>query len=156
MIRTVSLCVIRRGDEILLEETFDKNTSTTYYRPVGGTVEIGENSRQTVIREVKEEINAEISEPKLLGVIENIFKVQDQIGHEIDFIYEATLMETSLYKQEEIKGTEGDKTYYAVWKSLNDIKDNENIKLVPDGLAELIEAEVCKSTMISHVTTRLP
>ncbi|MGG4130663.1 NUDIX domain-containing protein [Paenibacillus illinoisensis] len=153
MIRTVSLCVIRREDELLLEETFDNNTSTTYYRPIGGTVEVGEDSKQTVIREIKEEINAEISEPKLLGVIENIFKVQDQIGHEIDFIYEATFLEASLYKQEEIKGVEGDKAYDAVWKSLRDLKDNQSIKLVPDGLAELLEEEG-ESTKISHLTTR--
>lgn len=153
MIRTVSLCVIRRGDELLVEETFDKDTSTIYYRPIGGTVEIGEDSKQAVIREIKEEINAEISEPKLLGVIENIFKVQDQIGHEIDFIYEATFLEASLYKQEEIKGVEGDKVYDAVWKSLRDLKDNQSIKLVPDGLAELLEEEG-ESTKISHLTTR--
>lgn len=153
MIRTVSLCVIRRGDELLVEETFDKDTSTIYYRPIGGTVEIGECSKQTVIREVKEEINAEISEPKLLGVVENIFKVQDQIGHEIDFIYEATFIEASLYKREEIKGVEGDKEYEAVWKSLSYLKDNQSIKLVPDGLAELLEGEE-KSIKILHVTTR--
>jgi ADP-ribose pyrophosphatase YjhB (NUDIX family) len=67
-IRAVSLCVIRRRDEFLLEETFDQVTNITYYRPVGGTLEIGENSKNTVIREVKEEINADITDPKLLEI----------------------------------------------------------------------------------------
>ncbi|KAA2298336.1 NUDIX domain-containing protein, partial [Clostridioides difficile] len=61
MIRTVSLCVIRRGEELLLEEFFDEDVGITYHRPIGGTVEYGESSKITVIREVKEEIDADIS-----------------------------------------------------------------------------------------------
>ncbi|MFB5267540.1 hypothetical protein ACE41H_12215 [Paenibacillus enshidis] len=40
-------------------------------------------------REVKEEINVDIIEPKLIGIIENIYPFDGQIGHEYDFIYEA-------------------------------------------------------------------
>jgi ADP-ribose pyrophosphatase YjhB (NUDIX family) len=65
-IRTVSLCIIRRGKDILLEESFDEAVNKSFYRPVGGTVEYGESSRLTVMREVKEEINAAITEPRLL------------------------------------------------------------------------------------------
>lgn len=151
-IRTVSLCVIRRRDEFLLEETFDQVTNKTYYRPVGGTVEIGENSKHTVIREVKEEINADITDPKLLGVIENIFTYQDQIGHEIDFIYEAELMDSKLYNNEKIKGIEGTTPYNAVWKPLK-FFNNNNVKLVPEGLSTLLD-EYDNTTNIKHVITR--
>ncbi|WP_397376708.1 NUDIX domain-containing protein [Paenibacillus sp. p3-SID867] len=42
---------------------------------VGGTVEYGESSKETIIREVREELNAEIQEPKLKFVIENLFTI---------------------------------------------------------------------------------
>lgn len=35
-IRNVSLCLIRRDDQILVAETFDNNVKKTVYRPVGG------------------------------------------------------------------------------------------------------------------------
>lgn len=153
MIRTVSLCVIRRGEELLLEEFFDEDVGITYYRPIGGTVEYGESSKITVIREVKEEIDADISEPILIGVIENIFNYQDQIGHENDFIYEAELMNRSLYDLEEIDGIEGSKPYKAVWKPLHYFKGNLTVKLVPDGLLELLQ-DGTDGRYIKHLSKR--
>lgn len=149
IIRTVSLCLIRRGDQILVEETYDKAVNKTFYRPVGGTVEYGENSKETIIREVKEELNAEIQEPKLKFVIENLFTYLDQIGHEVDFIYEADLVDNDLYKREVIEGIEGINPYKAVWKSINEFEDNEQEKLVPDGLLDLLLAN--HSERISNV-----
>lgn len=153
MIRTVSLCVIRRGEEILLEEFFDKTGNLTYYRPIGGTVEYGEPSKTTVIREVKEEIDADISEPKLIGIIENIFNYQNQIGHENDFIYEAELMNKSLYDMKEIDGIEGIKPFKAVWKPLNYFKGNSKVKLVPDGLLEPLQ-DRADERHIKHFSTQ--
>ncbi|WP_163855456.1 NUDIX domain-containing protein [Paenibacillus elgii] len=59
-IRTVSLCLIRRDDQILVEEIVDEVLKKRLYRPIGGTVEHGENSKQTVIREVMEEIGRRV------------------------------------------------------------------------------------------------
>lgn len=153
-IRTVSLCLIRRGDQILVEETYDEALKKTFYRPIGGTMEHGENSKQTVVREVKEEINAVIKEPKLLFVIENVFKYLDQIGHEIDFIYEADLVDTDLNEADEVDGIEGETTYKAVWKSITDFVNHQEAKLVPDGLLELLlNQETEKISHIKHVRT---
>ena len=137
-IRTVSLCLIRRGQEILVEETIDPMVNKTFYRPIGGTVEYGENSKDAVIREVREEINAEISDPKLIFVIENIFKYLDQVGHEVDFIYEAELADKTLYNKAILDGTEGVVKYKAVWKPIHEFTSNPTEKLVPDGLLELL------------------
>ncbi|WP_438350634.1 NUDIX hydrolase [Paenibacillus sp. FA6] len=153
-IRTVSLCLIRRGDQILVEETFDKDVMKTFYRPVGGTVEYGENTKETVIREVREEINAEITAPKLIFVIENIFKYMDQIGHEIDFIYEAELTDANLYNKHEIDGIEGEVKYKAVWKPIIDFINNPTEKLVPDGLLELLSNKnIEEMSIIKHIRT---
>lgn len=153
-IRTVSLCLIRRGDQILVQETFDEALMKSLYRPIGGTVEYGENSKQTVIREVMEEIGAEIEEPKLIFVIENIFEYLDQTGHEIDFIYEAELIDRNLYNKEHMNGIEGETKYKAVWKPIFGFWDNPDEKLVPDGLLELLlNQDKEKISNIKHTST---
>lgn len=42
--RAVSLCIFRRDEHYLFVEKYDKTLGITYYRPVGGTIEFGENS----------------------------------------------------------------------------------------------------------------
>ncbi|RKN80742.1 NUDIX hydrolase [Paenibacillus ginsengarvi] len=135
--RASSLCIIRKDDSILLEQFAEENGVTTF-RPVGGTIEYGEDSRSAVIREVKEEIDQEITGVRLLGIVENIFPHDGQIGHEFDFIYEASLLDASVYEQEIVYGVEGDRTFTAVWKRLGDFKNNASCRLVPDGLYEML------------------
>src|SRR5690606_38898399 len=122
--RAVALCILRQAEQYLLVETYDNSLEVTYYRPVGGTIELGEDSKSTVIREVREEINAEISNPRLITVIENIYPYGDSIGHDIDFIYEAELLDRSFYEQQQIIGQEGEKSFTAVWIDLHTIKND--------------------------------
>ena len=61
-----------------------RGTCTT--GPWGGTIEFGERSEQTAIRELREEreeIGAEIKSLRLLGTLENIFTLDGNTGHEI-------------------------------------------------------------------------
>ncbi|WP_076300630.1 NUDIX domain-containing protein [Paenibacillus odorifer] len=62
--RACSLCIIKRRESILLEQ-FPEEDGIITFRPVGGTIEYGEDSKSAVIREVKEEINIDIIEPKI-------------------------------------------------------------------------------------------
>ncbi|MNP74411.1 hypothetical protein D3C76_1712830 [compost metagenome] len=89
-------------------------------------------------------------------VIENIFKYLDQIGHEIDFIYEAKLSDINLYNKDVIDGIEGETKYKAVWKPLFDFTNNPREKLVPDGLLELlINKNDEETSVIKHKGTSL-
>jgi 8-oxo-dGTP pyrophosphatase MutT (NUDIX family) len=54
--RASSLCIVRRRESILLEQ-FPEEDGIITFRPVGGTIEYGEDSKSAVIREVKEEID---------------------------------------------------------------------------------------------------
>ena len=76
---------------------------------------------------------------KLKFVIENLFTYLDQIGHEVDFIYEADLVDLN-YTKEVIEGIEGINPYKAVWKSINGFENNKQEKLVPNGLLDLLLA----------------
>lgn len=153
-IRSVALAIIRKEDQILVQEITFPNYPTTFYRPIGGTIELGENSKRTLIRELYEELNQEIEEPNLVAVIENIFGTEEEIGHEIDFIYEARFKDSTLYNREEIEGMEGHESYKAIWKPINYfIETEEDVKLVPDGLLGILTKQgIEKQKMIRHIS----
>jgi NADH pyrophosphatase NudC (nudix superfamily) len=59
-IRPLAICVFRKDGRILVAEGYDPVKDHTFYRPLGGAIEFGETSRQTVSRELMEEIGAEV------------------------------------------------------------------------------------------------
>ncbi len=63
--------VIICNGEILLEKRESEPGRGKWSIP-GGLVELGENTEQTVIREVKEETNLKVEQPKLIDVVNNI------------------------------------------------------------------------------------
>jgi len=153
--RAVSLCLIKREEQYLFVENYDEVIEVTYYRPVGGTIEFGEDSRRTVIREVKEEINADISEPELITVIENIYNYGADTGHDLNFIYKADIVDGSYYEQDVINGVEGEEGFQAVWIDLNSIINDANKKLVPDGLMQILTGEQdSKISKVLHYRSR--
>jgi 8-oxo-dGTP pyrophosphatase MutT (NUDIX family) len=153
--RASSLCIIWKADSILLEQ-FPTEDGVTTFRPVGGTIEYGEDSRSAVIREVKEELNLDVTDTKLLGIIENIFPYYRDIGHEFDFIYEAKFLHSAAYEQHVIHGVEGKNHFIAVWKRLADFKEDPNIKLVPDGLYQMLTSQGNSESIndIKHINTK--
>jgi hypothetical protein len=52
-----------------------------YHRLIGGTVELGESHRDTIRREVDEELGATIRDLTLLTTVENIFTLDGDLGH---------------------------------------------------------------------------
>jgi 8-oxo-dGTP pyrophosphatase MutT (NUDIX family) len=146
-VRAIALGVFRQGDRILVAEYHDPSRDLTFYRPLGGTIEFGEHSRQTVTREIREEIGAEAVDLRYLGAIENLFVHNGQQGHEIVLLYEGRLADPSVYQQQEIIGcddcealqgqeTSGTHPLKAVWKQLDSF--GASAPLYPDGLLELL------------------
>lgn len=62
-----------------------------YHRLIGGSVELGETLRDAIIREVDEELGADILKLAYLGTIESIFQLNREIGHEIVGLFTGTL-----------------------------------------------------------------
>ena len=137
-IRPVALCVFRNNNRILVFEGFEKLRSETFYRPLGGGIEFGENAEETVRRELKEEINAEVGELRYLGMLENIFTFNGNSYHEIVLIHDGALINSRLYEQAVIVGKEanGD-VIRAMWMSLDEFGEGKSI-LYPTGLLELL------------------
>lgn len=136
-IRPISICLFRNGCRILVSEDFDSVKQDYFCRPLGGGIEFGESSRDALIREVKEEINLEIENLRLLHIMENIFVCEGQQGHEIVFVYDADFVNTALYQQEEISGYEEDTNHHfkAKWLTVEEMQER-GLRLVPEGLAE--------------------
>lgn len=139
-IRPLAICVFRHQDRILVAEGYDSVKDQTFYRPLGGGIEFGEWSTQTICRELMEEINVEVDRDSLkyLGAVENMFTFNGEAGHEIVLIYDGILKDIRLYDQALICGKEVDgETFQAIWKDLEEFRQGKAI-LYPTGLIEIL------------------
>ena len=141
-IRSIALCIFRNNDRILVFEGYDKAKDEIFYRPLGGGIEFGERSENAVQRELKEELNVEISNLKFLGTLENFFTFNGNSYHEVALIYDGTLIESGLYEQVLLLGKEANGDELRVmWKGLPEFESGESI-LYPNGLLELLRTEI--------------
>jgi 8-oxo-dGTP pyrophosphatase MutT (NUDIX family) len=140
-IRPIAICVFRHQDCILVAEGYDPVKNQTFYRPLGGGIEFGEYSEQTVRRELLEEIGAEVCALKYLGTLENVYIFNGIPGHEIVQVYDGVLKDIRLYEQTVIIGQELDldASFQAVWKNVNEFGEGKAI-LYPAGLLEMLAA----------------
>lgn len=136
-IRPISICLLRRGEEILVHEAYDSVKQVGFARPLGGGIDFGETSAQAAIREIKEELGADITDVALLGIVENIFVYEGKPGHEIVFVYDGRFVDQSLYEQVSLDGVEGKRQFKVVWRSPAGLRSGPH-PLVPEQLWELL------------------
>jgi len=147
-VRPIAIAIIRRqdpagADAILVMEGHNPHTNETFYRPLGGTIELGEPAAQTVHRELGEEAGLELNDVRYLATLENIFTYGGQIGHEIVMVYRAQLAPsaTHAYEQDEIQCVEDNGVpFLARWVPLSHF-DDDGPALYPNGLLDLLIAE---------------
>lgn len=139
-IRPLALAIIQRPNgQILLHEGWDRVKKEKFYRPLGGGVEFGESARLTVARELQEEIGQAVDVGRELGVVENLFTFEGREGHEIIVVFEANLKDPLANSTDRFLIDEsGSNAGYAVWRSLQEMKD-ENAPLFPLELSRLLE-----------------
>ena len=138
-IRPLAICLFRHNGKILVSEEHDPSKGVTFYRPLGGGIEFGERSTDTVHRELMEEIGAGVKDLVYLGTLENIFTFNGEPGHEIVQVYDGALEEAGLYEQTLISGHEADVnlSMKVVWKHLDEFGPGKSI-LYPEGLLEML------------------
>lgn len=143
LIRPIAICVFQHQGHIPVSEEYDSVKDQRFYRPLGGGIAFGENSEQALRREIREELGAEIEQPRLLGVLENLFTYERRQGHEIVFVYDARFADPSLYRQPGLEGYEEgiDESFKAIWLSLEALVRNDP-PVYPEGLRELLRATV--------------
>ncbi len=136
-IRPIAICVCLHDGRILVAEGQDRKKGQTFYRPLGGTIEFGERGEETVRREFREEIGADLTEIRYLGMLENIFTYEGRRGHEVVLVYDGKLSDHSLYEREIMDGDELGTPFRAVWKRLEEFAPGQPV--YPDGLLDLIQ-----------------
>ncbi len=140
-IRPLALCVFLLKDKIFLAQGYDSYTDSIFYRPIGGKIEFGERGGQAVIRELREEINAEVSDLEYLGALENIFEYEGAPGHEIALVYSARFADERFNDDGlRLRGEDkGEILYEASWLPLALFRGEAAAALYPAGLLELLD-----------------
>jgi ADP-ribose pyrophosphatase YjhB (NUDIX family) len=133
VIKIKAFGLIRRDKDILVEEVLEDGVIKGY-RPLGGTVEFGELSQDTLVREFAEELGAEIVVGDLFCVSEEVFEYNGMPGHEQAFIYEASFVNKDLYQENDITriDTVHGVTVKAIW--INPDTLSEETPLFPSDL----------------------
>lgn len=137
-IRAIAICVFRNGGRILVSEGTDSVKQEHFYRPLGGTIEFGERGAETIVRELMEEIKAEVTDLQYLGLLENHFVYEAERGHEIVLVYDGKFADKSLYEKTIIFGDELGSPIRAMWITLSELGPGKP-PLYPFGLSEILQ-----------------
>ena len=145
-VRPIAICLIILNGKVLLQKGFDVEKKEVFYRPLGGKIKFGELGKDTVKRELLEEIKTDITNIQYMGTLENLFIYNGLNGHEIVRVYKAELVNKDLFMQPVIKGYESDgEPVEAFWIALDEItsegsrNQSENyVPIYPIGLFELL------------------
>lgn len=127
---------------VILDETGEHHavtrTSTPevgeLHRPLGGAVVHGERSSAAVVRGVAEELGATLVDPVLLGVLESIFPIEGEQGHEVVFVYAGGLAERDAIPPGGRAHADADSRIE--WRP---VVGDAGVPLFPEGLQELLD-----------------
>jgi ADP-ribose pyrophosphatase YjhB (NUDIX family) len=138
-IRPLAICIFIHQGRLLVAEGYDPTKKETFYRPLGGGIIFGETGLDTIKREIREEIGAEITDLQYLTTMENIFTFNGKRGHEIVLVFLGRFVETKYYQQPHITGIEDSGIEFrAKWKRLDSFKAKNAPPLYPEGLLQLL------------------
>ena len=117
-----------------------RNINSNHYALPGGRVEIGENSADTIKREISEEMGKKIEITGYISTIENFFEMNNQKYHEIMFIHKAEFVnEEDKILQETIKNIEGKDFLQYDWVDLDKI---DEYPIMPKVIKEILKEKI--------------
>ena len=138
-IRPIALCLFRYRGRILVNEAHDAVKNQRFFRPIGGGIEFGETGAFAAAREVREELQAHVTNLRFHGTLENIFTYNGTPGHEIVLIYDGEFSDRDLYTREFIPGVESNGHPFAArWRRPESF--TSDTPLYPHGLPELLRS----------------
>ena len=126
-------CIIKHNNKVLLHKSDDKD----HYCLIGGRIEIGENSENTIRREIKEELGKEIDIIGYVSTIENFFTFEGSKYHEYMFVYEAEFKnEKDKLIEDTLCNIEGKDYLKYYWI---DLKDIDNVDIKPKAIKDILK-----------------
>jgi 8-oxo-dGTP pyrophosphatase MutT (NUDIX family) len=132
-IRALAIGVIRRGEELLVVAVADDAGEITGWRPLGGTIEVGERAEAALRREFMEELGQPIAGAKLLTVLESLYVHHGAQGHEIVFVFATEFTDPDVYRQDRFQFRDADVDNTAQWVDIARFRDGQEV-LFPNGL----------------------
>jgi ADP-ribose pyrophosphatase YjhB (NUDIX family) len=111
-----------------------------FHRLVGGSVELGEWAVDAVVREIGEELGTTLREPRLLGVLENLFVYEGQPGHEIVFLYAGELADPGIIPLDGGWFQDNGVPMFVEWRAVED--SGHTWPLYPGGVGDLVRSLV--------------
>lgn len=125
---------------------------SSYYHIPGGHIEIGEDSEQAIIREIKEEIDCDVQETDLFAIQENFWTRNNKKCHGIEFYY--IIKPKQQLQMKDYQRIENDKSEEKLldfkWVTPEELKD---IDLRPSNIKDMIiNGEYLKG--LSHIVKR--
>ena len=137
-IRPVAVCVCRDGGRFLVEHGYDRAKQAEFYRAIGGGIEFGERAADAARREWMEEMEVDLDDIRLLGVLENLFTYEGCPGHEIVFVFTGRPRDLSLNSEAPLELIESNgQRHKATWVRLADLEAG-TVPLYPDGILNLL------------------
>ena len=140
-IRVVARGVLIHQGHVLACEGLHPIDGRLQYLLVGGGIEYGERAADAVAREFREEIGREVVVERLLDVIENIFMVGSQVGHDVVFVYAVVFApghEPPDLEAIDARESDGSR-YLARWLPVEDVAAGVH-RIYPDELPERLTA----------------
>lgn len=112
----------------------DDAGATKGWRPPGGGIELGERAAETIVRELREELDVEATVTRFVGVLENIYEHHGATGHELVMVHDAVLaIERARYEI-----VDGGVAIELVWVALEAFRTGRE-QLFPTGLLGLLD-----------------
>ena len=125
--------IINHNGKILVH----RNINSDHYALIGGRVEIGENSVDTIKREIKEELGKNIEITGYISTIENFFEMEGSKYHEIMFVHKIEFTNEEDKKIENtMKNVEGKEYLQYDWIDLESI---DNYPLLPIAIKDILK-----------------
>ena len=125
--------VIIHNGKILLH----RNVNSGHYALIGGRVEIGESSTDTIKREIKEELGKDIKITGYISTIENFFEIKGSKYHEIMFVHKIEFTNEEDQKIEyTMKNVEGKDYLQYEWIDLDII---DEYQLLPKAMKDVLK-----------------
>ena len=114
-----------------------KNVNSDHYALIGGRVKVGEDSANTVKREIREELGKEIKLIGYVSTVENFFELEGLKYHEVLFIHQGEFRNEEDKKIEcTLQNVEGKDYLQYEWLEIDKI---EEYTLVPKVIKEILK-----------------
>ena len=128
--------VIIHNNKVLLH----RNLNSDHYAILGGRISIGENSEETVKRELLEELGREIEITGYIATVENFFEMKGSKYHEIMFIHKAEFVnEADKNLTDTMENLEGKDYLKYEWIEIDEI---DKYPLRPEVMKEILKEKV--------------